>query len=255
LTQKETHRLTYHYPRWTLRWPATWLRFLANYALIRPAIILMGWPRMEGRENLRGVTEPLLVICNHLDDVDPGFVLTALPARYRHRLAVATGGETLQSYRTPPAGTPLLKRLYLQLKWTLGVTLLNLFPLPRAAGFQKSFAYAGECIDQGYSVLVFPEGQHTKDGRLLPFRAGIGLLANQLHVPVLPMRIDGLFEVKQSGRKFAAPWKIRVRIGRPIRFAPGKDAQAIAQELKQEVADLAETGQNQPANLPPDSGL
>jgi long-chain acyl-CoA synthetase len=238
LTENAGERLTYSYPRWALHWPATWLRFLAHYTLMRPSILLLGWPRIEGRENLRGLTEPLLIVCNHLDDVDPGFVLTALPARYRHRLAVATGGETLQSYRTPPTGTPLFKRFYLQFKWLLAATLLNLFPLPRAAGFQKSFAYAGECIDQGYSVLVFPEGQHTKDGHLLPFRAGVGLLAKQLNVPVLPMRIDGLFEVKQSGRKFAAPFKIRVRIGKPVRFEPEADPHSIAQELQQQVAAL-----------------
>ena len=240
LTRNTGERLTYHYPRWALHWPATWLRFIAHYALMRPAILLLGWPRIEGRENLRDLTEPLLIVCNHLDDVDPGFILTALPARYRHRLAVATGGETLQSYRTPPEGTSLLKRLYLQFKWVLAATLLNLFPLPRAAGFQKSFAYAGECIDHDYSVLVFPEGQHTKDGQLLPFRAGVGLLAKQLNVLVVPMRIDGLFEVKQSGRKFAAPNKIRVRIGTPIRFEPKKDPQTIAQELQQQVAGLAQ---------------
>jgi long-chain acyl-CoA synthetase len=93
---------------------------------------------------------------------------------------VATGGETLETYRTPPEGTPALKRLYLQCKWVLAATLLNLFPLPRAAGFQKSFAYAGQCVDEGYSVLVFPEGHHTQNGQLLPFRAGVGLLAKQL---------------------------------------------------------------------------
>jgi hypothetical protein len=52
------------------------------------------------------------------------------------------------------------------------------------------------------------------------------------------MRIDGLFEVKQSGRKFAPPWKIRVLIGRPIRFEAGKDPRAIAQELQDQVAAL-----------------
>ena len=42
------------------------------------------------------------------------------------------------------------------------MALLNLFPLPREAAFLKSFAYAGECIDRGYSVLVFPEGDRAK---------------------------------------------------------------------------------------------
>jgi len=52
---------------------------------MRPAILLLGWPRIEGREHLRGVKGPLLMVSNHVADVDPGFILTALPAGLRHR--------------------------------------------------------------------------------------------------------------------------------------------------------------------------
>ena len=120
----------------------------------------------------------------------------------------------------------------------LGVSLLNLFPLPREAGFRQSFAYAGAAVDRGYSVLVFPEGRHTVDGKMNPFRAGIGLLANNLGIPVLPMRIHGLFELKQAGKKFAPPWKICVRIGEPMRFAPGSDPEQVARELQSAVEAL-----------------
>ena len=124
------------------------------------------------------------------------------------------------------------------MKWTLGVALLNLFPLPREAGFRESFAFAGESVDRGYCILVFPEGRHTTDGKLLPFRAGIGLLVNNLGLPVVPMRIDGLFELKQAGKKFAAPGKIKVKIGSLVRFEPDKDPQQIAQELQKIVVEL-----------------
>ena len=70
------------------------------------------------------------------------------------------------------------------------------------------------------------------------FRDGIGLLAKNLAIPVLPMRIDGLFEIKQAGMKFAPPFKIVVRIGSPMRFAPEKDPQEIARELQRAVEDL-----------------
>ena len=97
----------------------------------------------------------------------------------------------------------------------------------------------GEAVDRGYSVLVFPEGRHTTDGKMNPFRAGIGLLAENLGIPVLPMRIDGLFECKQAGKKFAPPWKIRVRIGKPMEFSPGyRIAEKIAEELQQAVEEL-----------------
>ena len=238
LRGEATETPAYHYPGWVLRWPVTWLRLLAHYLLMRPAIVLLGWPRIVGRENLRGVSGPLLVVCNHLGDVDPGFVLTALPARLRHRLAIATGGEALEALRVPSTDRGWFFRVYDRIQWFLGVSLLNLFPLPREAGFRRSFAYAGEAVDGGYSILVFPEGRHTTDGKLGPFRSGVGLLAQNLGIPVLPMRIDGLFEIKRAGRKFAAPWKISVRIGRPMNRAVESDPSQIAAELQNAVATL-----------------
>jgi long-chain acyl-CoA synthetase len=228
----------YHYPHWTLRWPAMCIRLLTHYLLLRPAIILLGWPRIEGREHLRAVPGPLLVVSNHIGDVDGGFILTALPARFRHRLATATGGEALEALRTPPPGRNFFQRFYDRVRWFLGVSLLNLFPLPRQAGFRKSFAYAGAAVDLGYSILVFPEGKHTTDGKINPFRAGIGLLAANLGIPVLPMRIDGLFEYKKAGKKFAAPGKITVRIGAPKTFPPEMPPEKIAAALQQAVEDL-----------------
>ncbi len=230
--------LGYHYPSWTLRWPATWARFLAHYMLMRPAIMLLGWPRIEGRENLRGVKGPLLVISNHIGDVDPGFILTALPARFRNHLAVATGGEALEALRTLPPERNIFLRIYDRMQWFLGASLLNLFPLPREAGFRRSFAYAGEAVDRGYSVLVFPEGRHTTDGKMNPFRSGIGLLAENLGIPVLPMRIDGLFEFKRAGKKFAPPWRICVKIGAPLIFEPGTEPGKIAVQLQATVENL-----------------
>jgi long-chain acyl-CoA synthetase len=233
-----TQTARYHYPRWTLRWPVTWVRWLAHYLLMRPAMLLLGWPRIEGRENLRGWPGPLLVVCNHIDDIDVGFVQTALPPRLRNRLATATGGEALEALRSPSESRGFLGTIYDRLQWILGIALLNLFPLPREAGFRQSFAYAGEAVDRGYSILVFPEGHHTTDGQLRPFRAGIGLLASNLNIPVFPMRIVGLFELKQAGRKFASPHTIGVRIGKPVTFPPGTPPEQIARELQSLVEAL-----------------
>jgi len=85
---------------------------------------------------------------------------------------------------------------------------------------------------------VFPEGRHTTDGKLNPFRAGIGLLANNLKIPVVPIRIDGLFELKQAGKHFAWPGQVRVKIGSPITFPPGSDPEQIAHELQETVEKM-----------------
>ncbi len=230
-------RAQYHCPDWVLRWPVTWLRWLAQSLLVRPAMLL-AWPRIEGRENLREIAGPLLVVCNHISDVDIGFVQTALTPRLRKNIATATRGEALEALRSPAPDRNFAGRIFDPLKWVLGVSLLNLFPLPREAGFRESFAYAGRAVDRGYSVLVFPEGRHTVDGKINPFRAGIGLLANNLAIPVLPMRIVGLFEIKQAGKKFAGPGKIVVRIGQPMNFPPGSDPVHIARKLQSAVEAL-----------------
>jgi hypothetical protein len=82
-----------------LRWPVI-VRVIAYYLLVRPAIVL-GWPTILGLNNLANVRGPVLVVSNHIDHVDVGFIQTALPARLRHHLATATGGEALEALRNP----------------------------------------------------------------------------------------------------------------------------------------------------------
>ena len=230
-------RVCYHYPDWVQHWPATWIRSLAQYLLLRPAVFLLARPRVDGTENLAAGGGPVLVVCNHITDVDLGFVIAALPSHLGNRIAVATAGEELEALRTPSPGRGTFVRVYDHVKWGLAVSLLNLFPLPRQAGFRESFAYAGESADRGYSILVFPEGGHTVDGKLRPFRAGIGLLANNLKIPIVPMRIHGLFEVKQSGKKFATPGQIRVNVGTPVVFRD-ENPERIAEELQRIMEQL-----------------
>jgi long-chain acyl-CoA synthetase len=93
-------------------------------------------------------------------------------------------------------------------------------------------------MDRGYSVLVFPEGKRTEDGRMNPFMAGIGLLVANLHAPVVPVRIDGLFELKQRGQYLALPGQVSVTFGEPVRFADGEEPAQITRELERRVATL-----------------
>ncbi|MBV9574654.1 MAG: AMP-binding protein [Acidobacteriales bacterium] len=226
------HSAQFHYPRWAQMWPVSSIRIAVHYLFLRPVVWLLTRPQIQGRENLRGLHSPALVVCNHVSDFDVAFVIAALPSRFSHKLTVATAGETLEALRNPRPELSWTRRVYDRIKWLLGSALLNLFPMPQRAGFRESFAFAGESADRGYSVLVFPEGRHTSDGRLGPFMAGIGLLATNLGLPVVPIRIDGLFEVSRAGKLFTAPGTIRVNIRQPLRFGP-ESPQRIAGELRE----------------------
>ncbi len=231
----------YCYTRWAQREAVRWFRLAVYYALAWPATQILGHPRIVGRENLRGIRGPVLVISNHITRrADIGLILAALPLRFRHRLATATGGETLQNMRHPPLDWFFAKRWCYQLGYWLVTALFNVFPLPQFSGFRESFRFAGESVDRGYSILVFPEGvvNNTEDGRMAPFQPGIGLLAENLRIPIVPMRIDGVWQMKREGRRLAHLGEIIVRIGAPVTFASGTPPEEIARQLETIVKSL-----------------
>lgn len=239
LRQPTARRTEYVYPRWTQREPVRWLRLAAYYALVWPATQILAHPKIVGRENLRSVRGPVLVISNHVTRrADIGLILAALPLQFRHRLATAMVGETLQDMRRPPQEWFFLKRWAYQLGYWLVTLLFNVFPLPRLSGFRESFRFAGESVDRGYSLLVFPEGEVSQTGKMAPFQSGIGLLAENLDIPIVPMRLDGVWKMKHEGRRLARIGEVTLRIGAPVTFPRGTSPDEIARVLEASVAAL-----------------
>ena len=222
----------YRYPSWAQRWPVTWIRNFIYYLLTLPATIIMAHPKVIGRENLEAIDGPLLITCNHITYIDLGFVLIAMPPRIRHRITVGMWGERLWGMWRPASTMIFFARWLQQAGYYLAVALFNVFPLPQQSGVRESFAYAGESVDRGYSVLVFPEGRRTQDGKPSPFRAGIGMLAQKLDIPVVPVRIDGLYDMKITSRKIAHKGELKVLIGKPLHFPPDTPAEEITRQLE-----------------------
>lgn len=227
------------YPRWPQSWPVTAFRIFVYYLLVWPATYLLASPRVRGREHLRRIRGPALVISNHITYVDIGWILAALPMKLRHRLATAMRGERIETMIRPPEDMNFFERASEKLSYFLVFSLFNVFPLPRESGFRRSFAFVGDLADRGWSVLIFPEGKTTVDGTMQPFRAGIGLLAKQLNLPVVPMRLDGLFDMKIQNRILHRPGRVRVSIGAPVTFPPEAEADDISRDLESRVAALA----------------
>jgi 1-acyl-sn-glycerol-3-phosphate acyltransferase len=83
-------------------------------------------------------------------------------------------------------------------------------------------------------VLVFPEGEvnDSATGVMAKFQSGVGLLAENLGVLIVPMRLDGVWKMKRERRRFAHPGEITVRIGAPVTFPPSTSPDEIARRLE-----------------------
>ncbi len=227
VSQVKSQAVSYPYPSWTMRFPMTWIRPVVYNLFLLPLSLIMCRPRVIGAERLAALSGPALFISNHVTDVDAPLILSTLPLRWQTRLAIAMSGEYLRDWR-----------LNSKVKYALAAGLFNVFSLPRQSGFRQSFAYAGEAMDRGYSVLIFPEGTETKDGRMQPFKAGIGLLASELNVPVIPIMLRGLFELKKKRQYFVRHGTVTVTFGEPIRFTKTQTPSQITQELESQLCNM-----------------
>src|SRR5262245_18745739 len=89
----EVRQPDYPYARWAQRWPITWIRTLAYHLVTLPYIMIMGRPKITGRDKLKGFRGPALIVSNHISQVDIGYIMAALPFPLRTHLGAAMQGE------------------------------------------------------------------------------------------------------------------------------------------------------------------
>ncbi len=224
------------YPRWPWWWPMRMARSGFLELVSQPLTRLLAKPRVERPKDFNP-ERPVLLIANHVTTYDMPLVLYALPGRMRRRVAAMMAGDMLRDFRhmrnLGPAGLDFLGPA----AYVLITGLYNAFPLPRSAGFRRSFQHAGEALDRGYSVLVFPEGHRTHAG-LAAFRPGIGLLVKESNVPVVPVALAGLSELKSQGRGWFRSGRLAVRVGEPMRFGRENTPDEITERLHEKLRQM-----------------
>jgi long-chain acyl-CoA synthetase len=96
-------------------------------------------------------------------------------------------------------------------------------------------------MDQGYSIVVFPEGRRASDQNIQPFMSGSGLLWSDLRCPALPVYLGGLGRLKQTGEHWLHSGKMSIRIGELMPARPDLEAERAAALLEQALRALAES--------------
>ena len=99
-------------------------------------------------------------------------------------------------------------------------------------------ARSKRCSDDRWRVVIFPEGTRSRTGAIGSFKAGAGLIAVHSGVPVLPVRIDGLWDVLPPGSRMPRRRRARVRFGQPLVPETGESARAFTERLEAVVRAL-----------------
>ena len=210
------------FPSWGMRWWCRMVRGFLQRAVVFPLVSLPYSLKVSGRENLVGITGPVLFASNHNLGLDNPLIIKAIPLKWRRRMAVAGAADL---WRNP-------------VWWIVNPLLGNAFPLAREGSVKPSLENMGRIMDNGWSVLIYPEGEQTLGGPIKPFMNGTGLVAVEGGIPVVPLRLH----IHRLGTPVRFPLlrrgKVEVRLGETLTFPPGTDYQEATSAIEEAVRSL-----------------
>jgi long-chain acyl-CoA synthetase len=211
-----------------VRWPrVAWARLLGRGLLWITFRLQDRWMEMEvvHPERIAEIPFPSILIFNYQGPYVPIATLRALPPHLRSRVAVAADARIFQGRD----------------RWQgwLAALIAQAFPFVKSGGAVRAgLEELARWLDDGYAVIVSPEGNPEEGGQLLPFLPGTGLVAVEMQVPVVPIRVDG-YHLLFPGRDLPFPYfpnrrgRFRLIIGRPVRLPRGLSPHQATERLRQ----------------------
>ena len=215
---------------WARVEPVRSIRYLIQHTLLLPFTEAMVHPKVEGREWVRELDRPVIFAANHSSHADTSLILHSLTDTARDRTVVAAAADYWFKH-------PILGNI---------VSLfLNTFPFSRTGGAQAQLHSSSQLLKSGWNLVLFPEGSRSPDGRIQEFKPGVGHLAKETGTPVVPMHIQGAFQVMPRHQKLPLPGPIRVRIGKPMTPKAEEGSRDFTARVENAVRSLS-SGPEQP---------
>ena len=225
------------FPTWNRRQPVRVIRRLSHATWIVPLTRLFAYARVDGLSNLEDLQGPVVFASNHQSHMDVPVILSALPGRWRSKVAPAMLKEFFAAHFHPEQHT-WRQWFTSSLNYYNACFFFNCFPIPqREAGARHTLQYIGQVTGSGMSVLIFPEGVRSPTGEMKPFRGGIGMIASRLDLPVVPVKIEDVDRLMPVGSTFVRPGRVRVSFGAPLQLR-GDDYAALAARVEDAVRSL-----------------
>jgi len=218
-------------------WPRSWWgeagRRLFRGLLLFPLFRIFVRVETRGLENLPPPGTTVLYAPNHLSHLDTPALLRALPPALRRR----TGAAAWKEYWEPP-GAGALTRAFLVSLRTVLLMGLPLVPIAQTKGWRRSLRGVGTMLDAGWSLIFFPEGERSRTGERLPFRAGIGVVAGAMRAPVVPVFLDGFHRILPRDGFWPRRGSGRVVFGKPMEFPADAEPERVARAVEKAVDAL-----------------
>ena len=236
-TQMGSKALQIPPPRWARSRPLAAIRGVLRHGLFLPLFREHIAMDVEGTGHLDRVVPPVIFAGNHTSHLDTVALTAALPVKWQSTLAPAMS----QQHFFPTGESPRMsRRIGMRALYYLACGLFNGYPLSQDLGqVRDSLRYTGDLVDAGFCPLVYPEGRMTPDGSLQPFQPGIGLMAQRLGVPIIPVYLHGLFDVMSMHDSWPRKGSVRVRIGAPILPAKNETYIELARRVETSLRQIA----------------
>lgn len=188
-----------------------------------------------GLTDARG-TEPLLIACNHESNVDPVVVMSQIDKRAPRTRMVAD--QLAVDLASRPAS--VATNVWHSLQLTVALRAYRALVLRGEVSGQEAVDTMVQVLRSDDSILIFPEGDYTLDGAMLPLKSGVARAALATGVPILPVRLDGTRGAMPS-RSEASERRPRiwVRFRPPIAPGPGDDVNSLLAGLTEALAPPA----------------
>jgi 1-acyl-sn-glycerol-3-phosphate acyltransferase len=227
---------------WSRRYPVRLARAMVLDNVTRPAARLLAPPTIRGLEHLQHLDGPVIFAANHASHIDTPLLLTTLPVEFRHRTVVAAASDYF------------FDRTWKSVLWSFALAAI---PIERSRVNRKSSDTAAELIEDGWNLVIFPEGGRSPDGWTQPFHAAsAGYLGKRTGRPVVPVYLHGTRHVlpktgeagarapggsgtesRRGGRLRRSP--IAVLFGAPMTPDEGENARRFSERIEAAVATLA----------------
>ena len=216
---------------WNRSASACLVRRIALAGLILPLTRLCARIKVIGRAELDSVAGPVIFAANHQSHLDTPVILAALPPQWRYSVAPAMWKEFFDAHFHPERSTRL-RWMSSSASYYSAVLFFNGFPLPQhEAGLRETVRHIGDLVSEGWSVLIFPEGERTITGQIGTFQPGVGLVGSRLRVPVVPIRLRGVDHVLHRYSRMIHPGPVEVAFGSPMELK-GDNYIELAREVE-----------------------